>query len=247
MPLDRTNRQSIETLIATAHWEGKRSIRSLEREHGLSNGLLSLWCIRHGIAVRSKGDQMRITGREPTVIAKRSGARHWAWGMRAETSDRLRRQRERMTSANPVASFDVRCQAAESKSVTYRDALTPAERHLLVVFGDRPVPQHPVGPYIVDLAFVPELVAVEADGKGHSSAKRWAHDEARDAWLVAQGWRVLRINNPGAFRPHQLVAALKQLIPDVETPGLTPLKPGCRVYKCRVLLRDSQNPAGRKL
>jgi very-short-patch-repair endonuclease len=52
--------------------------------------------------------------------------------------------------------------------------------------------QQPVGRYIVDfVCFEAELV-VELDGGQHSANVR---DAARDAWLQAQGYRVLRFWN----------------------------------------------------
>ena len=54
--------------------------------------------------------------------------------------------------------------------------------------------QAPVGNYIVDfVAHDPRLV-VEVDGEFHFTTVGIARDQIRDAWLVSQGYRVLRFN-----------------------------------------------------
>ena len=51
--------------------------------------------------------------------------------------------------------------------------------------------QVPLGPYIADFACVEARLIVEADGGQHGGPR----DEARDAWLQAQGFRVIRLWN----------------------------------------------------
>lgn len=53
--------------------------------------------------------------------------------------------------------------------------------------------QHPAGPYILDFACIASRIAIEIDGEVHGASGASAHDEARDEWLVNQGYRVLRI------------------------------------------------------
>jgi very-short-patch-repair endonuclease len=67
--------------------------------------------------------------------------------------------------------------------------------------------QHPAGPYFLDFACVEKLVAVELDGAGHFDDV--AYDAARDAWLRARGWRVLRFTND------QLVSGLSLVLETV--------------------------------
>ncbi|MDO9449102.1 MAG: endonuclease domain-containing protein [Rugosibacter sp.] len=52
--------------------------------------------------------------------------------------------------------------------------------------------QQPMGPYIVDFVHFGARLIVEADGGQHNDALR---DESRDAWLRAQGFKVLRFWN----------------------------------------------------
>lgn len=52
--------------------------------------------------------------------------------------------------------------------------------------------QQPIGRYIVDFACLEARVVIELDGGQHALS---THDAERDAWLQAQGFRVLRFWN----------------------------------------------------
>ncbi|WP_446655027.1 endonuclease domain-containing protein [Blastomonas sp.] len=52
--------------------------------------------------------------------------------------------------------------------------------------------QQPIGPFIVDFVCQEHRLIVEADGSQHCDSN---HDEQRDAFLCAQGYRVLRFWN----------------------------------------------------
>ena len=51
--------------------------------------------------------------------------------------------------------------------------------------------QVPMGPYVLDFLCLRHRLVVEADGPFHDPE----HDARRDAWLAAQGFRVLRFTN----------------------------------------------------
>ena len=53
--------------------------------------------------------------------------------------------------------------------------------------------QVPLGPYVADFVCLSAKLVVEVDGGQH--AERVEHDESRSAWLVANGFRVLRFWN----------------------------------------------------
>ena len=53
--------------------------------------------------------------------------------------------------------------------------------------------QHPLGIYIVDFVCLQRKLIIEVDGGQH--AERAEMDEARSAWLMRQGFRVLRFWN----------------------------------------------------
>lgn len=52
--------------------------------------------------------------------------------------------------------------------------------------------QQPIGPYIVDFVHFGSRLIIEADGGQHYESRG---DAARDAWLQAQGFRVMRFWN----------------------------------------------------
>jgi very-short-patch-repair endonuclease len=53
--------------------------------------------------------------------------------------------------------------------------------------------QHPAGPFSLDFACLQARLVVEIDGEAHDRGANLARDEARDEWLMAQGYRTLRI------------------------------------------------------
>ncbi|WP_377807303.1 endonuclease domain-containing protein [Azospirillum sp. A29] len=80
-----------------------------------------------------------------------------------------------------------------------RSTLTDAERRLWSRLRNRQLArakfrrQFPIGPFVADFACTECKLIVEADGGQHADNPA---DERRTAWLVEQGWRVLRFWNP---------------------------------------------------
>jgi very-short-patch-repair endonuclease len=67
--------------------------------------------------------------------------------------------------------------------------------------------QVPIGGFVVDFACMRHRLIVEADGYFHQL--KVDRDLARDAWLTAQGFRVLRFDNGLiASKPHLVLAAI---------------------------------------
>ena len=52
--------------------------------------------------------------------------------------------------------------------------------------------QQPIGAYVVDFVHFGARLIIEADGGQHNGAP---HDEKRDAWLRAQGFKIMRFWN----------------------------------------------------
>ncbi len=52
--------------------------------------------------------------------------------------------------------------------------------------------QQPIGPYYVDFYCPAARLVIEIDGPTHDDA-RWAYDLRRQAWLEAEGYKVIRI------------------------------------------------------
>ena len=75
---------------------------------------------------------------------------------------------------------------------------TEAERRLWALVRDRRLAQFkfrrqvPIGRYIVDVLCAQRKLIVELDGSQHAES---ASDMARDRWLTARGFRVLRVWN----------------------------------------------------
>ena len=55
--------------------------------------------------------------------------------------------------------------------------------------------QAPIGPYIVDFVCHAAKLIIEVDGGQHFEPESVVRDARRDAYLAAQGYRVLRFNN----------------------------------------------------
>ncbi len=54
--------------------------------------------------------------------------------------------------------------------------------------------QQPIGPYYVDFYCPAARLVVEIDGPGHEFDASWAYDLRRQAWLEAEGYRVVRLH-----------------------------------------------------
>jgi very-short-patch-repair endonuclease len=80
---------------------------------------------------------------------------------------------------------------------TMRKVPTAAERVLWRLLRDRKLEalkfrrQVPIGPYVADFVCLGRRLIVEADGPFHDAGR----DALRDAWLMSQGFRVLRFRN----------------------------------------------------
>ncbi len=55
--------------------------------------------------------------------------------------------------------------------------------------------QVPIENYILDFVCFGERCVIEVDGPSHEAPEKQARDAVRDAWLRANGFRVLRVSN----------------------------------------------------
>src|SRR3989442_393834 len=84
---------------------------------------------------------------------------------------------------------------------TLRRELTKAERIVWYgirahrLYGANFRRQTPIGPYIVDFVSHARKLVIEIDGAQHYETNQMKHDERRNAFLAAKGYRVLRFNN----------------------------------------------------
>ncbi len=88
--------------------------------------------------------------------------------------------------------------STSARAQSLRKPMTDAERKLWFALrgrrfsGKKFVRQFPIGPYFADYCCRSDKLIVEADGSQHADSH---HDQRRDAFLVAQGYRVLRFWN----------------------------------------------------
>ena len=93
-----------------------------------------------------------------------------------------------------------------------RNAATPAERLLWRHLARSQLSakfsrQMPLGPYFADFLCRELRLVVELDGFSHEA--RVEYDARRDAWMKAQGYRVLRFGNAMVLREiDEVVAAI---------------------------------------
>ena len=107
-----------------------------------------------------------------------------------------------------------------------RQDMTKAERRLWRylrkpgIGGLRFRRQTPIGPYIVDF-FCPERrLIVEVDGDQHGLPDSEKRDAERDAWLAAQGYRVVRVWN------RDVIANVAEACMTIEAVARDALSPG---------------------
>jgi very-short-patch-repair endonuclease len=80
-----------------------------------------------------------------------------------------------------------------------RRTLTQGERALWQLLRKRQVAGHrfrrqvPIGPFIADFACLERRVIIEVDGSVHDDAERRRRDFARDRWIAAQRFKILRL------------------------------------------------------
>ncbi|MBR0755786.1 endonuclease domain-containing protein [Bradyrhizobium jicamae] len=109
-----------------------------------------------------------------------------------------------------------------------RQTMTPAEtllwRHLkanrMDGIGFRR--QTPIKNYIVDFVCFSANLIIEIDGESHNFAERQKADERRDAFFVAEGFRVLRFTNEEVMSNLEGVVAAIREATSVGASGLPP-------------------------
>lgn len=106
----------------------------------------------------------------------------------------------------------------KKRARTLRREMTEAERRLWGLIRDRRLGgakfrrQVPMGPFIADFVSFEHRLVIEADGSQHADAPR---DARRDAWLRANGFRVLRFWNIDILaRPASVAEAILAAIGD---------------------------------
>ena len=92
-----------------------------------------------------------------------------------------------------------------------RQRETPAETLLWQLIRNRQLlgfkfrRQHQFGDYVTDFYCHEARLVVECDGSVHRPNEQWHHDRERDAYMVAQGLRVLRFTNEQVLNEANIV------------------------------------------
>ncbi len=76
--------------------------------------------------------------------------------------------------------------------------------------------QHPIGPYVVDFYCSKARLVIEIDGEAHSRGDAPARDERRDAFVIENGYRLLRIAAVEVLR--DVDAAVAAIVAFAEAP-----------------------------
>jgi very-short-patch-repair endonuclease len=88
---------------------------------------------------------------------------------------------------------------ANERARELRKGMSDAERKLWRVLRGKQIDgvrfrrQHPLGRYIVDFVCLERRLVIEVDGGQHTEDDHVASDTARDRWLAAEGYRVMRV------------------------------------------------------
>jgi very-short-patch-repair endonuclease len=106
--------------------------------------------------------------------------------------------------------------------------------------------QAAIGPYVVDFVCFAARLIVELDGNSHDvEDAQVAYEQRREAWLVSQGYRVLRLSGRELPEEDPLQGAWEAVdMARAETSGaLDPsrTRPGSRAYK--VIAEQSERTA----
>jgi very-short-patch-repair endonuclease len=123
-----------------------------------------------------------------------------------------------------------------------RGRMTDAERRLWYrlrahrLTGCKFKRQVPIGSYVVDFASLERKLIVEVDGGQHADN---AADQRRDAWLRANGYRVIRFWNHDVLR--QTDSVLEEIVAAVEMTA-TPLPARHSASTTRVNALTARHP-----
>ncbi|WDQ97695.1 DUF559 domain-containing protein [Devosia sp. J2-20] len=116
-----------------------------------------------------------------------------------------------------------------------RKTMPPAEARLWNALRElKPLGHHfrrqvPLGPYYADFASHRAKLVIEVDGDSHHTGQALLRDAARDAFIAAQGYDVLRISNDDVL--HNLDGTMTMILgvlADTPTLDLSPQGGGRR-------------------
>jgi very-short-patch-repair endonuclease len=95
-------------------------------------------------------------------------------------------------------------------------------------YGARFRRETPIGPYVVDFAWLSAKLVVEVDGATHDLAGSIEHDAAKDSFLKSRGFTVIRVRDGDAIAnaPHAYAPIEETLRPHLSYPSPSPSPQG---------------------
>ena len=82
--------------------------------------------------------------------------------------------------------------------------------------------QHQFGDYIADFYCHEACLLIECDGSVHDRNEQWHHDQNRDAYMVANGLRVLRFTNEQILdNPERILEEISKYLSSIKNFHLT--------------------------
>jgi hypothetical protein len=91
-----------------------------------------------------------------------------------------------------------------------------------------PVPQHPLGPYRLDLAYPAVRLAIEYDGRDHREPGRAVRDLRREAYLARCDWDVLRLRASSGYDARDTAIRVHRELVGRRFPNVAPALPAPR-------------------
>lgn len=224
----KTTDDEIKRLVKEFHWGQGKSLRMIEREHGLSNDTIRKRCIR--LNIKTKSRQQSIIDVEKHII-RPVGDNHWSKTNPELMAKCAKVSSERMTTNNPIHKKGVPEQIAKTKSIRFKKEPTFHESLIINLFDDISMPyefQPAISKYIPDFVVCGNII-IEIDGRGHASRK--ASDLVRDQFLCGLGFYVVRIDQDllfnkrlekPVFRPNKLIRVIENLVSCPDFSSLLP-------------------------
>jgi very-short-patch-repair endonuclease len=95
-------------------------------------------------------------------------------------------------------------------------------------YGARFRRETPIGPYVVDFAWLSARLVIEVDGATHDLAAAAEHDAAKDSFLKARGFTVIRVKDGDAMAnlPSAYASIEEALRPHLRHPSPSPSPQG---------------------
>ena len=99
--------------------------------------------------------------------------------------------------------------------------------------------EHQFGNYICDFFCREANLVVECDGEVHDQNESWHHDQARDAYMISQGLRILRFTN------QQILHDTESVLREIQDYLPAPSGSGAEVYGAESRAKPSPQPSPR--